>query len=311
MRLLPYLLVPLLTACASTEEKVAHDEAQIRMVAVQREAQKQEKEAQAEAQKALYAALAEVAKADPSQSGVVAMALAFQGMQGGNNDQPNTPIVTLQARQDRALQWAQALSPVAGGLITTLGVSAINASVQKDQIAANRDIQTNSQNQHAAVVGAVAELGREALVNAGDNYAGDFYTLSDDAFVDQSVTTTTTTTNTTTTTSVADSYNSADTNIDQGEDGFFVGGDYAIDSQDDFSETNNALTNNVTSSTTVTYGGTSMSLGELVNYLASLGTPYSLTVGGEVVASSTSGTGTTTTVDCSIPQFSPQHPDCV
>ena len=99
------------------------------------QAQKQEKEAQAEAQKALYAALAEVAKADPSQSGVVAMALAFQGMQGGNNDQPNTPIVTLQARQDRALQWAQALSPVAGGLITTLGVSAINASVQKDQIA--------------------------------------------------------------------------------------------------------------------------------------------------------------------------------
>ena len=45
MRLLPLLLIPVLSACASTEEKIAHNEAQIRMIAVQREAQKAEKEA--------------------------------------------------------------------------------------------------------------------------------------------------------------------------------------------------------------------------------------------------------------------------
>jgi hypothetical protein len=111
---------------------------------------------------------------------------------------------------------------------------------------------------------------------------------------------------------VADSYNtqSQDTIIDQGEDGFYVGGNYGIDSDDDFSSTNYDLTNTVTTTTTVTYGGTEMSLGDLISYLQGLGSPYSLSIGGEVVASSTSGTGSTTTIDCTIPQFSPQHPDC-
>jgi hypothetical protein len=191
-----------------------------------------------------------------------------------------------------------------------LGTAAINASVQKNASDNMRDVTINDDNKNAAIIQSVAGLGREALINAGDNYAGDYYSLSDDASVDNSVTTTTT--NTTTTTSVADSYNtqSQDTIIDQGEDGFYVGGNYGIDSDDDFSSTNYDLTNTVTTTTTVTYGGTEMSLGDLISYLQGLGSPYSLSIGGEVVASSTSGTGSTTTIDCTIPQFSPQHPDC-
>ena len=301
MRVLPFLLMPVLAACTSTEEKVAHNEAQIRMIAVQREAQKEEREAAAEAQKQLYISLQKVAEADPSQAGVVAMALAMQGMQGRSNEQPNTPIVQLQARQDRALQWAQALSPVAGGLITTLGVSAINASVQKQQIAANRDIQTNSQNQHAAVVGSVAALGREALVNAGDNYAGDVYTLSDQAYIDQSTSTVTTNTTTSTTTqTVTDSYNTDSYNAT----------DSSTSIADSYnSTTDTTLNNTVTSTTTVTWGGAETTLGDLLTYLAGLGSPYSLTINGVMVASSTEGEGETEAVTC-VPDFSPSGYNC-
>ena len=293
MRILPFLLVPVLAACTSTEEKVAHNEAQIRMIAVQREAQKEEREAAAEAQKQLYISLQKVAEADPSQAGVVAMALAFQGMKGGKSEESNTPIVQLQARQQsEALQWAQALSPVAGGLITTLGVSAINASVQKDQIAANRDIQTNSQNQHAAVVSAVAGLGREALVNAGDNYAGDVYTLSDAAYIDQS----TSSTQAISDSNNADSYNASDSSTT------------IADSYN--TPTTSTIDNDVTNNTTVTWQGAETTLGDLLTYLAGLGAPYSLTINGVMVASSDTGDGEARQIDCTQPQFSPAPPQC-
>jgi hypothetical protein len=306
MRVLPFLLMPVLAACTSTEEKVAHNEAQIRMIAVQREAQKEERAAAAEAQKQLYISLQKVAEADPSQAGVVAMALAMQGMQGGNNEQPNTPIVPLQARQQsEALQWAQALSPVAGGLITTLGVSAINASVQKDQIAANRDIQTNSQNQHAAVVGSVAALGREALVNAGDNYAGDVYTLTDQAYIDQSTSTVTTNTTTSTTTqTVTDAYNTDSYNATDSSTS--IADAYNTTNTTD---TDTTLNNTVTSNTTVTWGGEETTLGSLLAYLAGLGSPYSLTINGVMVASSDEGEGETEAVTC-VPDFSPSGYNC-
>jgi hypothetical protein len=301
---LQYLLLPILAACTSTEEKVAHNEAQIRMIAVQREAQKEERAAAAEAQKELYRALLGVAQADPSQSGVVAMALAFQGMNEGDSDDASAPIVQLQARQQsEAIQWAQALSPVAGGLITTLGVSAINASVQKDQIAATRDIQTNSQNQYANVVTAVAGLGEQALLNAGDNYAGDVYTLSDQASIDQSTSTVTTTTTTQTltetNTNTTDSYNDSSTSDSYNQDS-------STSITDSYSPTTD---NDLTTSTSLTWGGEETTLGALLAYLAGLGSPYSLTIDGVVVASSDEGEGEATGVTC-VPDFSPSGYNC-
>jgi hypothetical protein len=316
MKLIGIFISTVLIAGCATESgnkrQAQHSADQIRMVAVQKEAQVDQAKAQAAANVALVEALARVAEANPEQAPSVSVALAVIGVSGGASAPGNSDrTVALQPLQDsEALRWAEALAPTVGGLVTGLGTAAINASVQKNASDNMRDVTINDDNKNAAIIQSVAGLGREALINAGDNYAGDYYSLSDDASVDNSVTTTTT--NTTTTTSVADSYNtqSQDTIIDQGEDGFYVGGNYGIDSDDDFSSTNYDLTNTVTTTTTVTYGGTEMSLGDLISYLQGLGSPYSLSIGGEVVASSTSGTGSTTTIDCTIPQFSPQHPDC-
>ena len=198
MKLLPFIALFAMVGCASTEEKQAHNEAQIRMIAVQREAQKAEREAAAEAQKELYRALLGVAQADPSQSGMVAMALAMQGMQGAE-DEAGTPIVQLQARQNEALQWAQALAPVAGSVISTVGTAAISANVQKRQIEATRDVQINQANQTANAISAVADLGATAVANTGDSIGGDLYNLQDST-IDNSQTTS----------AITDSYNTTD-----------------------------------------------------------------------------------------------------
>jgi len=48
----------------------------------------------------------------------------------------------------------------------------------------------------------------------------------------------------------------------------------------------------------------------LIAYLTDQGSPFSLIVDGEVVASSTSGTGDPVVIDCNKPQFSPKPPQC-
>lgn len=275
MRLLPLLLIPVLSACASTEEKIAHNEAQIRMIAVQREAQKAEKEAAAEAQKELYRSLLGVAQADPSQAGVVAMALAMQGMQGGGDGQSNTPIVALQQQRNEALEWTAALAPVAGSVLSTVGTAIISGNVQKRQIEATRDVQINQANQTANAIAAVADLGATAVANTGDSIGGDLYNLQDSS-IDNSQTTTTTSTST----AISDSYNETDNSSST------VNNDYS----------------------SVTYEGQEFTLPGLLNYLASTGLAYNIQIGDTVYT--VDGEGEPTEIDCTKPQFSPAPPQC-
>lgn len=258
----------LLAGCAGLEEKQAHNEAQIKMIQVQREAQARERIAQAEMQKALYESLLGVAKADPSQSGAVAMALAFSSMKGANNES-NTPLVALQARRNEALEWANALAPVAGGVISTLGSAIVSGNVQKRQIEATRDVQINQANQTANAISAVAGLGQAAVANAGDSYAGDYYSLTDSS-IDNSTTSTTTQT----TTAITDSYNT--------------------DNSDHSANTNDNR---------VTYEGREFTLAGLLSYLQGTGLAYNLTIGDTVYT--VDGDGDPTEIDCSVPQFSP------
>ena len=185
----------MMVGCSSVEEKQQHNQAQIQMVKMQRDAQRAERIAESEAKKELYRSLLGVAQADPSQAGVVAMALAMQGMQGGDSGQ-STPIIGLQARQNEALQWAQALAPVAGGVISTVGTAIVSANVQKRQIEATRDVQINQATQTANAISAVAGLGSTAVASAGDTIGGDYYDLQDST-IDNSQTTTTSTVTTT------------------------------------------------------------------------------------------------------------------
>ena len=273
MKLLPFVALFAIVGCASTEEKVAHNEAQIRMIAVQREAQKAEREAAAEAQKQLYISLQKVAEADPSQAGVVAMALAMQGMQGGGNEQ-NTPIVQLQARQNEALQWAAALAPVAGGVISTVGTAVISGNVQKRQIEATRDVQINQANQTANAIASVSNLGATAVANVGDSIGGDYYSLTDSA-IDNSQTTTTTST------AISDSYNETDNSSST------VNNDYS----------------------SVTYEGQEFTLPGLLNYLAGTGLAYNIQIGDTVYT--VGDGGEPVEIDCSQPQFSPAPIECI
>jgi hypothetical protein len=308
------IAVFLLTGCATEKGNIRqaqHGADQIKMVAIQREARLQEKQAEAATNTALVDALARVAEANPQHAPSVAVALAVIGVKGADSDGNDTPIVTLQREQNVGLEYVKALAPTVGGLVTGLGVAAINADVAKTQSDNSRRIQESSNETSASIVDAVASVGIANAGRVGVQVAGDYITATDQAVIDQSVTTTTTSTTSSVSnsTEVSDSYNSqsSDTNLSQGDNGILNTGEYSDPYH--YNETN--LTNTVTTDTTVTYQGSTQSIGELIQYLQGLGTPYSLSIGGEVVAASTSGTGETTTIDCSIPQFSPQHPDCV
>lgn len=312
MRLLAIAVLVALTGCATSkgnERAAQHGADQIRMVAIQKEAQRDLATKQAQADAALYEALARVAESNPDHAPSVAVALAVIGVSGGqSSDDSDNRIVTLQQQQNTALEWTKALVPTVGGLVTGLGVAAINADVAKTQSDNSARIQINDALQDKNIVDAVAGLGTAAANSVGVSVAGDYITATDQAVIDQSVntTTTSTTSSVSNSTEVSDSYNSADTTLTQGNNGILNTGEYS----DPYEYTETNLTNTVTTDTTVTYQGSTQSIGELIQYLQGLGTPYSLRIGGEVVAASTDGDGATTTIDCTIPQFSPQHPDC-
>ena len=263
--------IAILSGCSSIEEKAQHNQAQIDIVRVQRDAQRSEKLADAEAKKALYEALAAVAQANPDQAGAVTVALAVQGL-GGDDDADSTPIIGLQASRNEALEWAQALAPVAGGVISTVGTAIISGNVQKRQIEATRDVQINQANQTANAIRSVSELGSTAVANVGDSYAGDYYSLTDST-IDNSTTTTTT--------STVDNSTSTTNN--------------------DYSTTNNDYS-------TVTYEGQEFTLPNLLAYLQSTGLAYSLNIGDTTYT--VDGDGDGVEIDCTKPQFSPAPPQC-
>jgi len=289
-----------LAGCATSkgnERAAQHGADQIRMVAIQKEAQRDVATKQAQANAALYEALARVAESNPDHAPSVAVALAVIGVSGGQSgDDSDNRIVTLQQQQNTALEWTKALAPTVGGLVTGLGVAAINADVAKTQSDNSRRIQESSNATSASIVDAVASVGIANADRVGVQVGGDYITATDQAVIDQSTatTTTSTTSSVSNSTEVSDSYNSTETNT----------------TTTDTTTTTSTYDTAITSTTSLTYGGTEMTLGSLVEYLQGLGSPYSLTVGGEVVASSTSGEGETVTVDCQF-MFSPQHPDCV
>ena len=194
-----------LIGCATqkgNDRHAQHAEDQIRMVAIQRESRIQEAKADAEADTALVQALAEVARANPDHAPAVTVALAVIGVRGQADNDDNAPTVTLQQQRNEALEWTKALAPTVGGLVTGLGVAAINADVTKNAQDANRDIQINDANSDVQIVQAVAGLGTAAASSVGIQAGGDIYQVDGESSIDQSVdTTTTTTTETTNTTS--------------------------------------------------------------------------------------------------------------
>ena len=278
MKIAALFIVSVFCGCSTqmgNERSAQHAADQIRIVAVQREARLQEKQAEAATNTAIVEALARVAEANPQQAPSVAVALAVIGVRGTDGPKDDAPVVALQQQRNEALEWAKVISPVAGGLVNTLGVAAINASVNKKQAEIGRDIQVNSQNAQVKVVEAVAGLGTAAANSVGTEVGGDYYSVTDSGSIDQGVTTT-------------DSNNTTST-----------------------TETTTTQTSSVSLATTLNYDGNNMSLAELISQLRNAGASYSIDLDGDGTADvEGGGDGQTVTINCTDPQFSPAPPEC-
>jgi len=196
-------ILAVLTGCATSkgnDRHAQHAADQVRIVAVQREAMVQEAKAEASTQLALMEALARVAEANPQEASSVAVALAVIGTRGSQQDRLNTPVIGLQRQSNEALEWTKALAPTLGGLITGVGIAAINAETQRNASDNNRDILLGDQVADRGIVEAVAGLGSVAATQNGIEVGGDYYDLQDQASVDNSTATTTSQDTATTTT---------------------------------------------------------------------------------------------------------------
>ena len=239
--------VSVFAGCATqkgNERHAQHARDQIEMVAIQRESRVQEARADAEADKALVEALAEVARANPDHAPAVTVALAVIGVRSQGGDDADAPVVTLQQQRNEALEWTKALAPTVGGLVTGLGVAAINADVQKNASDNAAKVQINDANSDVAIVQAVAGLGTAAANSIGVEVGGDYYQVQDSGVIDQSTTTTDSNNTTTTTTTSTE----------------------------------------VSLNTTLNYDGSSMTLAELIEQLQEAGASYSIEVDGVAVA---------------------------
>lgn len=263
-----------LVGCATqkgNDRQAQHAADQIRMVAVQREARVKEQQAEADANVKLYESLARVAEANPDHAPAVTVALAVIGVRGADADQQDAPTVTLQAQEDTALRYVEALAPTVGGLVTGLGIAAINADVAKTQSRVSRDIQMNQDNTNARIVESVAAVGLANAENPSLQVGGDYYSATDSAVISQDTNQTTNETTTTTTTTTE--------------------------------------TTSISLSTALTYQGQGMSLADLIAQLRNAGASYSISFDGVEVASE-EGEGETIVINCDGPQFSPAPPEC-
>ena len=262
---IPVLAVALLPACTSVEERDAHMRGQIEIVQVQKNAQASVAAAEANAKAKLYEALAAVAMVNPEQASAVTVALAVQGI-GEEGSGDDSRIVPLQPLQNDGLEFAKVFAAPLANVTTAVATAYINADVAKTQSDNAAAVQINDALQDSRIVEAVASVGKAAAETSGLFVSGDNYTLSDSASISQdtlstvatTTTTTTTTTETNTSSELTDSYNTLD----------------------------NTRTQTFTPNTTVNFEGSQMTLADLVTYLSSINSSYSLTVGDEIVATS-------------------------
>ena len=278
--LLAVSLMAVITGCATEKGNVRqaeHNASQVRMIAVQREAMEQEALLESQERAALYQAISNVAATNPEHSPAALVALAVIGVKD-SEESSDAPLVSLQRQQNDALEWTKALAPTVGGLITGVGIAAINADTQKNASDNNRDILLGDQTADTRIVQAVAGLGSVAATQTGIEVGGDYYDLEDSASVDNSTTTTT----------------SADT------------------TSTDTTTTSTTTTTSFSLDTTLSYAGQAMTLAALIEQLKGAGATYSIDLDGDGTPDASGGDGTTPTVAivCEGPMFSPKPPQC-
>ena len=270
------------TGCATEKGNQRHSQHgadQVRMVAVQREAMEKEALLESQERAALYQAISNVAATNPEHSPAALVALAVIGVRG-SEESTDAPLVSLQRQQNDALEWTKALAPTVGGLITGVGIAAINAETQRNASDNNRDILLGDQTADTKIVQAVAGLGSVAATQTGIEVGGDYYDLEDSASVDNSTATSTSSDTTSTDTATT--------------------------------STTTTTTTSFSLDTTLSYAGQAMTLAALIEQLKGAGATYSIDLDGDGTPDASGGDGTTPTVAivCEGPMFSPKPPQC-
>ncbi len=298
MKKLTIALVIALTGCTSLEKQQSNEKAQVEIIKVQREALAREESSRTQAQIALYESLAQIAASSPESADAAVLAIAMVG-QGASESVSDGPLVQLREQRNEAIELTKALAPTVGGVITNVGLAALNTSVQKRQISANAAVQITDSNNDAAIVNSVASLGSAAVGAVGDTI-----NVTDQAWVnmgsyednDTTNTTTNVTTNTETNTTTNTSTNTS-TNTETNT---------STNTTDSYNNTDNSVSGNTYdySQSSVTYGGEEMTLASLLTFLQSTNKPYVLTIGDETYEYEGDGTDPVE-IDCDKPQFSP------
>ena len=230
--------------CATADQKLAskanYRQSQVSIVEAQERARTDRETARAAESAAMWAALAEVVKADPASSGMIAMVAAVSAAQGDDGPDQGRSMVMLKTENDvTALDWARVLA----NPITNVGIAAINMDLQKTIARQNTLVDLANAQNDAKMMDTFATLGSRDTTS---------YTVSDEAFVDLSSTVTTTTSGDTIsgdTTTTTDSYNETVTTSDSyNETTTTTSGDTADGSYNDSSDnsTNDSSDNSVT-----------------------------------------------------------------
>lgn len=269
-----------LIGCATERgntRQAQHSADQIKMIAVQREARRQEIEAESKANEKLFDSLARVCETNPDHCPAVTVALAVIGVQGVDDENGNTPVVQLQQQRDTGLEYVKALATPVSTVLTGVAIAGIQANVQKNASDNNRDILLGDQLTDAAIVRSVASLGEAAASSVGISAGGDIYQVSDNGVIDNSENT-------------ADSYNTT--------------------TSTETTETE-TYTSSFSLATTLNYDGAGITLADLITQLQNAGATYSIDLDGDGTPDVEGGDGEPTVViNCEEPQFSPAPPEC-
>lgn len=235
----------LLSGCASADQrmldKTNYRQAQVSMVEAQERARTERETAQAVETAAMWAALAEIVKADPDASGMVAMVAAVSAARDGDASQGRTAsMVTLKTEQDTtALDWVKVLA----NPVTNIGIAALNMDLQKTIAKQNTLVDLASEANRAKMMDTFATLGTRDTTS---------YTVSDEAFIDLSSTVTTTTSGDTISgDTVSDSHNTTETTTDSHNttETTTTSGDTHTDSHNDQSDNSDNSDNSTTNPT--------------------------------------------------------------
>ena len=279
-----------LMGCATERGNIRqaqHSADQIKMIAVQREARKQEIEAESKANEKLFDSLARVCETNPDHCPAVTVALAVIGVQGVESESGDMPVVQLREQRDIGLEYVKALATPVSTVLTGVAIAGIQADVQKNASDNNRDILLGDQLTDAAIVSSVASLGETAASSIGISAGGDIYQVSDNASIDQSQNTT-------------DSYNT-DSSTDSSSTASYTASDTAF--------INTGINDHT--DYIVDYEGSDMTLGQLIAALNAAGATYSIDLDGDGEPDVSTGDGDPDVViNCDGPQFSPAPPEC-